>query len=93
MTHSERSISDYDEWYEPVRQARLRNSGRQPGDPERAAAAVLQVINDENPPRHLLLGSAALDALAASRAAFDADVTRWEDITLSTDFPDNRQPG
>ena len=32
MTHSERSISDYDEWYEPVRQARLRNSGRQPGD-------------------------------------------------------------
>lgn len=93
MTHSGRSISDYDEWYEPVRQARLRNSGRQPGDPERAAAAVLRVINDENPPSHLLLGSAALDALAASRAAFDADVTRWEDVTRSTDFPDNRQPG
>ncbi|HEY6539855.1 MAG TPA: oxidoreductase [Ktedonobacteraceae bacterium] len=93
MTHSERSISDYDEWYEPVRQARLRNNGRQPGDPERAAAAVLRVINDENPPRHLVLGSAALDALAASRAAFDTDVTRWEDLTRSTDFPDNRQPG
>jgi hypothetical protein len=93
MTHSERSISDYDEWYEPVRQARLRNSGRQPGDPERAAAAVLQVINDENPPRHLLLGSAALDALAASLTAFDADVTRWEDLTRSTDFPDSHQPG
>src|SRR6266700_2952027 len=84
MTHSERSISDYDEVYEPVRQARLRNSGRQPGDPERAAAAVLQVINDENPPRHLVLGSAALGALAASRTAFDTDMRRWEDLTRST---------
>jgi NAD(P)-dependent dehydrogenase (short-subunit alcohol dehydrogenase family) len=93
MMHSGRSISDYDELYEPVRQARLRNSGHQPGDPERAAAAVLHVINDENPPRHLVLGSAALDALAASRAAFDEDVTRWEGLTRSTDFPDNRQPG
>ena len=92
MTHSERLISDYDEVYEPVRQARLRNSGRQPGDPQRAATAILQVIDDENPPRHLVLGSAALDALAASRATFDADVTRWEDLTRSTDFPENRQP-
>jgi NAD(P)-dependent dehydrogenase (short-subunit alcohol dehydrogenase family) len=92
MIHSERSISDYDELYEPVRQARLRNSGHQPGDPERAAAAVLQVIDDENPPRHLVLGSAALDALTASRAAFEEDVTRWENLTRSTDFPDSRQP-
>jgi NAD(P)-dependent dehydrogenase (short-subunit alcohol dehydrogenase family) len=92
MTHSERSISDYDEMYEPIREARRRNNGHQPGDPERAAAAMLRVINDENPPRHLVLGSAALNALAASRAAFDADVARWEDLTRSTDFPENRQP-
>ncbi|MGB8346036.1 MAG: oxidoreductase, partial [Ktedonobacteraceae bacterium] len=78
MTHSERSISDYDEVYEPIREARRRNNGQQPGDPERAAAAILRVINDENPPRHLILGSTALDALAAGRAAFDTDVRRWE---------------
>jgi NAD(P)-dependent dehydrogenase (short-subunit alcohol dehydrogenase family) len=93
MMHSERSITDYDELYEPVRTARLRNSGHQPGDPERAATAILQVIDDENPPKHLVLGSAALNALAASRAAFDEDVTRWEDLTRSTDFPNSRQPG
>jgi NAD(P)-dependent dehydrogenase (short-subunit alcohol dehydrogenase family) len=91
MTHSKRLISDYDEAYEPIREARRRNNGHQPGDPERAAAAMLRVINDENPPRHLVLGSAALDALAASRATFDADVTRWEDLTRSTDFPEHRQ--
>jgi hypothetical protein len=93
MTHSERLISDYDELYEPIREARLRNSGRQPGDPERAATAILRVLDDENPPRHLVLGSAALDALAASRAAFEEDVMRWEDLTRSTDFPASRQPG
>ena len=92
MTHSERSISDYDEVYEPIREARRRNNGRQPGDPERAAAAMLRVINNENPPRHLVLGSAALDALAASHAAFDADVTLWKDLSSSTDFPENHQP-
>lgn len=92
MTHSERSVTDYDAFYEPVREARRRYNGHQPGDPERAAAAILQVINDENPPRHLVLGSAALDALAASRAAFDEDVKRWEALTRSTDFPASRPP-
>ena len=50
-----------------ARQARLRNNGHQSGDPELAAAAVLQVINDEHPPRHLVLGAAALEALTARR--------------------------
>jgi NAD(P)-dependent dehydrogenase (short-subunit alcohol dehydrogenase family) len=90
MTHSERSLSDYDEVYEPIREARRRYNGHQPGDPERAAAAILRVINDEDPPRHLVLGTAALDALAASRAAFDTDVRRWETLTRSTDFPNHR---
>lgn len=91
MTHADRSIAAYDAFYEPVRAARLRMSGHQPGDPERAATAILRVIDDENPPRHLVLGAAALDALAASRAAFDEDVTRWTDLSRSTDFPDPRQ--
>jgi NAD(P)-dependent dehydrogenase (short-subunit alcohol dehydrogenase family) len=91
MTHSERSLSDYDEVYEPIREARRRSNGHQPGDPERAAAAILRVINDEDPPRHLVLGTAALEALTASRAAFDTDVRRWETLTRSTDFPNHRQ--
>ena len=86
MTHSARSISDYDEVYEPIREARRRANGHQPGDPDRAAAVILRVINDEDPPRHLVLGAAALDALAASRAAFDTDVRRWEPLSRSTDF-------
>src|SRR5664280_1522147 len=71
MEHSPRTIHDYDEFYEPIREARARNNGRQPGDPDKAAAAVLRIIDADDPPRHLLLGADAITALAASRRAFD----------------------
>ena len=86
MEHSPRTIPDYDAFYEPVREARARNNGRQPGDPRKAARAVLNVIDADDPPRHLLLGADAITALAASRAAFDRDAAPWEEITRSTDF-------
>ncbi len=35
-----------------------------------------------NPLRHLVSGSAALDALAASRALFAEDMIRWEDLSV-----------
>jgi hypothetical protein len=72
--------------HEPVREARARNNGRQPGDPRKAARAVLNVIDANDPPRHLLLGADAITAVASSRAAFDRDAARWEEITRSTDF-------
>ena len=74
MMHSAHSIPDYDEFYEPIRAAQFRNSGHQSGDVERATVAVLQVIDDGNLRRHLVLGSAALNVLVASRAAFQENV-------------------
>ena len=62
-------------------------AGRQPGDPARAAAAILEVVDAPEPPLHLLLGS---DALRRGREKLDAvivEIDRWEDVTRSTDFP------
>src|ERR1039457_3038937 len=87
MTHSPRIIHDYDATFEPVRQARARPNGRQPGDPDQADAAVMQVIAAEDPPRHLTLGSAALQAVSSGRAACAAHPPRWKAPTLSPDFP------
>ena len=84
--HSPRTIHDYDAFYEPIREARDRYNGRQPGDPEKAGAAVLSVIDAGDPPKHLLLGADAITALTASRRAFDEDIARWESVTRSTDF-------
>jgi NAD(P)-dependent dehydrogenase (short-subunit alcohol dehydrogenase family) len=63
-------------------------AGRQMGDPARAAAAVLKLVDAPDPPLHLLLGS---DALRRARVKLDAvieEIDRWEDVTRSTDFPE-----
>ncbi|WP_245441806.1 SDR family NAD(P)-dependent oxidoreductase [Rhizobium leguminosarum] len=60
--------------------------GRQTGDPELAAKAIIALADSEDPPLHLLLGS---DALARARAKLGQvvdEMAKWEHITRSTDF-------
>lgn len=86
MVRAERKISDYDAVFDPVRKRRQDNSGKQVGDPKKAARAMLDLIATKNPPAHLLLGS---DALRFVREQFDArksEIDAWEKVTLSTDF-------
>src|SRR6202049_2505118 len=61
-------------------------NGAQPGDPSKAAAAILRVAGLDEPPLRLLLGSDAVRALgAAERARIEADRT-WQALSVSTDF-------
>ncbi|MFC4943718.1 oxidoreductase [Pseudonocardia sp. GCM10023141] len=91
MVRAERSIADYDELFGPVRANREAGSGRQLGDPEKAAAAILQVIDAPQPPVHLLLGSDALRLVGRGREAVDEDFRTWDALSRSTDFPDGAQ--
>lgn len=86
MARTPRSIQDYDGLFDPIRAARVEKSGRQLGDPGKAAAAMLQIIETESPPTHLLLGS---DALSLVRQKFDqlrSEQNEWESLTTSTDI-------
>jgi len=61
------------------------NNGKQIGDPDRGAQAIIAAVNADNPPLHLLLGS---DALRRAREKLDAvieEIDRWEELTRSTD--------
>jgi NAD(P)-dependent dehydrogenase (short-subunit alcohol dehydrogenase family) len=61
--------------------------GNQPGDPAKAAQAILTTLEAAQPPFLLLLGN---DALAGFRGELDArrrDVEAWEAMSASTDFP------
>ncbi|MGW5589414.1 oxidoreductase [Streptomyces sp. NPDC003857] len=91
MVRAPRSLPDYDELFEPIRAARRSASGRQLGDPAKAAAAVLSVLELPDPPAHLVLGSDALRLVRAGRAAVEEDLTAWEELSRSTDFPDGAQ--
>ena len=88
MVRAESRLADYEEPFAPLRAARLAVSGHQPGDPDRAARAILKLIEMDRPPRHPLPGSDALRLVTDSRAEVDAELHAFEPLTRSTDFPD-----
>ncbi|ABK13109.1 oxidoreductase [Burkholderia orbicola] len=85
MARTPRSIADYDALFDPIRRAREEKSGKQPGDPAKAARAMLAVIAADHPPAHLLLGSDALRLVRNKLAALDEEIRAWEAVTVSTD--------
>lgn len=85
MARTPRSIPDYDAIFDPVRKAREEKSGKQPGDPRKAARAMLAVIAADNPPVHLLLGSDALGLVRGKLSALEDEIRAWETVTVSTD--------
>jgi NAD(P)-dependent dehydrogenase (short-subunit alcohol dehydrogenase family) len=85
MIRSPRSIPDYDDLFEPVRKTRKEKSGNQPGDPVKAAHAMLALLESQNPPIHLLLGSDALSLVRQKLGALDKEIDQWEKLTRSTD--------
>ena len=85
MVRTDRSIADYDALFEPIRQARLEKSGKQLGDPAKLADAVLKLINDQNPPAQLLLGSDAYQLVSDKLTGMQDDIEKWKSLTVSTD--------
>lgn len=85
MQRSPRTIADYDAMFDPIREARQARSGKQLGDPAKAAKAILTLVELPEPPAHLLLGSDALALVREKLAAMAADIDTWESLTRSTD--------
>ena len=85
MKRTPRSIADYDQTFDPVRQAREEKSGKQLGDPRKAARAMLAAIDAANPPVHLLLGSDALALVRGKLSSLEDEISAWESVTVSTD--------
>ncbi|NNN29724.1 oxidoreductase [Streptomyces sp. S3(2020)] len=87
MRQSATVIDDYAETAGARRTGTLATYGHQPGDPQRAAAAVIDAVGSAEPPLRLLLGKAAYDIATARldtlRSGFDA----WKDVTLDADYP------
>lgn len=87
MVRSPRSIPDYDALFEPVRAKRRQNSGRQLGDPEKAARAIVSLIERDDPPSQLLLGSDAVALVREKLREMEKRISDWEAVSVSTDAP------
>lgn len=86
MIRAERNIADYDAVMNPIRTARQAKSGSQPGDPAKAAQALLKLVAAENPPVRLYLGADALRLVDDKIEAMKAEIVAWEEVSRSTDF-------
>src|SRR3954462_8645050 len=63
-------------------------SGKQPGDPKRAAEAIIRAVESKEPPLHLLLGKAAWKNAHLKLDALNKDFDAWEETTTGADFPE-----
>lgn len=81
-------IPDYQPVVEPIRQYLYGNNGKQLGDPHKAAAVMIQVVESDDPPLRLMLGADAYGLWAQKRASMDAEIERWRAIGEDTAFSD-----
>jgi NADP-dependent 3-hydroxy acid dehydrogenase YdfG len=87
MVESKTTIADYAGTAGKRRAATRAASGQQPGDPVRAAAAVIAAFEAGEAPLRLLLGAAALTIARARLDALRENFDAWAETTLSADFP------
>jgi NAD(P)-dependent dehydrogenase (short-subunit alcohol dehydrogenase family) len=79
--------------YEAVKTAQdryLAGDGKQPGDPEKAAAILIGLAEAGEPPLHLYLGQDAYNRASVKLAAMVGELEQWKATTISGDFVDQR---
>jgi NAD(P)-dependent dehydrogenase (short-subunit alcohol dehydrogenase family) len=84
LTQSTTAIPDYAETAGKRRKEHDTVHGTQPGDPVKAAEAIITVVESPTPPSLLVLGQDAYGAFAAVADAERAELDHWRDLSLST---------
>jgi NAD(P)-dependent dehydrogenase (short-subunit alcohol dehydrogenase family) len=87
---SKRQIEDYaataGEWRKHVRAI----SGKQAGDPVRAAQAIVAAVGSPKPPHHLLLGNDAYEGATTKLEELRKEFVLWEAVSRGADFPEEK---
>ena len=63
-------------------------SGKQPGDPVRAAEAMITIVEADQPPRNLFLGKIAFDMAREKLSYLSKSIDQWQALSVGADFPD-----
>ncbi|MEO8937526.1 MAG: hypothetical protein ABI277_13705 [Burkholderiaceae bacterium] len=84
---SKHQIDDYMATAGNVRIAVRASSGHQPGDPVRAAKAIIAAVVSGEPPHHLLLGNDAFEGAMAKLDHLREEFAAGESVAREADFP------
>ncbi|GCF11529.1 oxidoreductase [Dictyobacter arantiisoli] len=68
-----------------------QQAGNEPGNPAKAAQAIITIVNEEKPPLRLLLGKDAVQIARSVDQAKLAETERWEKLSTSTNFDDHQE--
>ncbi|MBE1494879.1 NAD(P)-dependent dehydrogenase (short-subunit alcohol dehydrogenase family) [Amycolatopsis lexingtonensis] len=82
--HRSRTIEAYAVSTSGTREAVEQMDGTQPGDPAKAAAAIVRAVGSPDAPLRLALGADAVEAIRAQHEALAADLAAWEDVSRAT---------
>ena len=85
-------IEDYAETAGANRRRIRSYSGKQAGDPARAAEAIIKAVESPTPPLRLVLGRVGLEAARAKLDSLRRDLDTWEETSLGADFPGSENP-
>lgn len=86
LQQADKPIADYADSAGRRRKENDTADGNQPGDPVKAADAIISTVQAADPPLLLLLGNDALAGFTAVAEAQQADVAAWQSVTTSTDL-------
>ena len=89
---SKLQIADYAKTAGVWRKELRTDSGHQPGDPVRAAHAIIQAAESRKPPRHLLLGNDSFEGAMSKLEELRKDFSAGEKIARAADFPKEESP-
>ncbi|MEU7338390.1 oxidoreductase [Streptomyces sp. NPDC007074] len=81
------TVDAYQPLVESVRDFMVAQDGKQPGDPVRAVRAVVEALDQEEPPRRLVLGGAGYDAVVGHLDAALTEIRAHETVSRGADFP------
>ncbi|HVJ25508.1 MAG TPA: oxidoreductase [Burkholderiales bacterium] len=80
-------MPDYADSVGKTRELLRKMDGSQPGDPERAAQAIVQAVQAKKPPLRLPLGRMAFEQIRKTLRAQIDELERWAGLGAATDFP------
>jgi NAD(P)-dependent dehydrogenase (short-subunit alcohol dehydrogenase family) len=86
--HRSRELDAYADTVGQTRAYVERIDGTQPGDPRKAAAAIVAALEAPEPPLRLILGADAVDAIRAKHERLRAELEGWEAVSRDTAFDD-----
>jgi len=83
-------LPDYATTAGKAREYLKTQSGKQPGDPQKAVEAIITAASSPKPPLHLILGRVALMRFRHKLSDWHEEIAAWESVTTSADFPENK---